>query len=77
MIFGPHVENIMDVARLVVERGAGVQVRTPDEFRETVRRIVADARLRERMGKKGLAFLKEHQGAVGRTMKIVGALYKG
>jgi 3-deoxy-D-manno-octulosonic-acid transferase len=76
VIFGPHIENIMDVAQLVVERGAGIQVRTPDDLREAVRCIIADTRFRARMGEQGIAFLHEHQGAVERTMRIVGALYQ-
>jgi 3-deoxy-D-manno-octulosonic-acid transferase len=77
VIFGPHMENISDVAHLVVERGAGIQVRTPDELREALRRLIVDAPFRKRMGERGMAFLQEHQGALERTMRIVEALYKG
>jgi 3-deoxy-D-manno-octulosonic-acid transferase len=77
VIVGPHVENIRDVAELVVERGAGMQVRTPDEFKEAVRRLITDPLFRKGMGDRGLAFLREHQGAVEKTMKIIGAFYKG
>jgi 3-deoxy-D-manno-octulosonic-acid transferase len=77
VIFGPHIENIRDVAHIVVERGAGMQVMTPDELREAVRRIIADVRLGERMGEQGLAILHEHKGAVEKTIRIVGGLYKG
>jgi 3-deoxy-D-manno-octulosonic-acid transferase len=77
VIFGPHVENIRDVARLVVEREAGIQVQTPDEFREAVKRLLIDSRLREGMGRRGLAFIREQQGAVEKTMKIIKAWYKG
>lgn len=77
VIFGPHMENISDVAQLVLERGAGIQVRNGDELREAARRLIADPSLRERLGKRGLAFLQEHRGALERTVRIVGALYKG
>ncbi|OGP54755.1 MAG: hypothetical protein A2Y65_08650 [Deltaproteobacteria bacterium RBG_13_52_11] len=77
VIFGPHMENISDVAQLVVEKGAGMQVRTPDELRDGLRSIIVDASFRERMGERGIAFLQEHQGALERTMRIVGELYKG
>jgi len=77
VIFGPHVENIRDVARLVVDREAGMQAKTPDEFREAVQRLLIDSRLREQMGRRGLAFIREQQGAVEKTMKIIKASYKG
>jgi 3-deoxy-D-manno-octulosonic-acid transferase len=77
VIFGPHVESIRDVARLAVEWGAGIQVQTPDEFEEAVRRLLHDSRLREGMGRRGLAFVRNQQGAVEKTMKVIKAWYKG
>jgi 3-deoxy-D-manno-octulosonic-acid transferase len=60
-----------------VERGAGIQVSTPDELREVVERLVADPSLRKEMGVKGLALLQEHQGALERTLKIVKEFFTG
>jgi 3-deoxy-D-manno-octulosonic-acid transferase len=77
VIFGPHMENVSDIAQLVVERGAGVQVSTPDELREVLGRLIADPSLRKEMGLKGLALLQEHQGALERTMKIVREFFTG
>jgi 3-deoxy-D-manno-octulosonic-acid transferase len=77
VLFGPHMENVRAVVQLVVEQGAGIQVRTADELREGVRSILVDSSLRERMGERGRALLQEHQGALKNIMRIVGALYKG
>jgi 3-deoxy-D-manno-octulosonic-acid transferase len=77
VIFGPHVETIRDVAQLVVEHGAGLQVRTPDELKGAFKKLIADSSLRAQMGKKGRSFLQEQQGALERTMKIVEGVYQG
>jgi 3-deoxy-D-manno-octulosonic-acid transferase len=77
VIFGPHVETIKDVAQLVVEHGAGMQVKTPDELKEAFRKLITDSSLRAQMGKKSSAFLQEQQGALERTMKIVRGIYQG
>jgi 3-deoxy-D-manno-octulosonic-acid transferase len=77
VIFGPHVETIRDVAQLVVEHGAGMQVKTPDELKEAFRKLITDSSLRAQMGKKSSAFLQEQQGALERTMKIVRGIYQG
>lgn len=77
VIFGPHMENVSDIAQLVVKKGAGVQVSTPDELREVLVRLIADSSLRKEMGLKGLALLQEHQGALERTMKIVKEFFTG
>ena len=76
VIFGPHMENVSEVAQLVVERGAGVQVSTPDELREVVERLIADPSHGRKMGEKGLALIQEHQGALERTLKIVKEFFK-
>ena len=77
VIFGPHVETIKDVAQLVVEHGAGMQVKTPDELKGAFKKLITDSSLRVQMGKKGSAFLQKQQGALERTMKIVRGIYKG
>ena len=76
VIFGPHMENFIEIARLVVERGAGIQVRTPEELAKAVRRLIMNPSLSKEMGKKGLALLREHQGALESTMKIVKEFFK-
>jgi 3-deoxy-D-manno-octulosonic-acid transferase len=77
VIFGPHMENFMEIARLVVEREAGIQVRTRDELAAALRRLIAHPALGKEMGKKGLALLQEQQGALENTLKIVKELFKG
>ena len=77
VIFGPHMENFSEIARLVVERGAGIQVRTPHELKEALGKVIADHSLSKKMGDKGLSLLTEHQGALERTLKIVKAFFKG
>ena len=77
VIFGPHMENVREIAQLVVEKGAGIQVSTPDELREAARRLIADPALRKEMGVKSLDLLHEQQGALERTMKIIKELFSG
>lgn len=77
VIFGPHMENFSEIAQFVVEKGAGIQAKTPDELREALRRLIADPSLNKEMGKRGLALLQEHQGAMERTIKIVKEFFKG
>jgi 3-deoxy-D-manno-octulosonic-acid transferase len=71
VIFGPHMENFVEIARIVVERGVGIQVKTPHELAEAVRRLVMNPALNREMGEKGLALLREHQGALEKTVTII------
>lgn len=76
VIFGPHMENFTEIARLVVERGAGIQVRTPEELAKALRRLIVNPSLSKEMGEKGLALLQEQQGALEKTVKIVQRFFK-
>jgi 3-deoxy-D-manno-octulosonic-acid transferase len=76
VIFGPHMENFRTIAQGVVERGAGIQVRTPEELKDTLGKIIADPSLSHTMGEKGLSLLKEQQGALEKTVKIVKEIFK-
>lgn len=76
VIFGPHMENVSEIARLAVENGAGIQVGTPDELKEVLGKVIADPSLSTKMGDKGLALLKEQQGALEKTLKIVKEFFK-
>ncbi|RLB04561.1 MAG: 3-deoxy-D-manno-octulosonic acid transferase, partial [Deltaproteobacteria bacterium] len=70
VVFGPHMENFAEVAQLVIEKGAGVQVRTPDELKEVLRGLLDDPHRRQEMGQRGISLLREHQGALERTVEI-------
>jgi len=76
VIFGPHMDNFRAIAQRVVERGAGMQVRTPDELKDALGKVIADPSLSKKMGEKGLALIQEQQGALERTLKIVKEFYK-
>ncbi|MBW2038884.1 MAG: 3-deoxy-D-manno-octulosonic acid transferase [Deltaproteobacteria bacterium] len=77
VVFGPHMENFSEIAKLVLEKGAGIQVRTPEELKEVLKRLLDNPHLRQEMGERGLSLLQGHQGALERTMEIVGGLVKG
>ena len=71
VVFGPHMEEFREIAQLVVERGAGIQASTPAGLKEVMGRLIADPALRREMGTKGLALIREKQGALERTLQIV------
>lgn len=77
VLFGPHMENFSEAAQLVLERGAGIQVRTPEELKEVLRRLLDDHNLRGEMGERGLSLLQGYQGALGRTIEIVEGFLNG
>jgi 3-deoxy-D-manno-octulosonic-acid transferase len=77
VVFGPHMENFSAIAQLVLEHGAGVQVKTPKDLKEILRRLLTGPHLREEMGKKGFDLLQKNQGALEKTLDIVEKCLKG
>ncbi|MGR9072462.1 MAG: lipid IV(A) 3-deoxy-D-manno-octulosonic acid transferase [Gammaproteobacteria bacterium] len=70
VMFGPHMHNFKDIARGVLEAGAGVQCMDEGEIIGRFAELMADLDKRKSLGEMGRAFVKRNQGALGR----VGAL---
>lgn len=77
VVFGPHMENFSEIAHLVLEKGAGVQVRTSGELKKVLKGLLDNPHLRQEMGERGLSLLQGHQGALEKTLEIVSSLVKG
>lgn len=76
VIFGPHMFNFLEISRMTLERGAGVQVAGTDELAETVERLLHDANLRFRIGEAGRRMVEENRGSLARTMEVLGPLLR-
>ena len=50
VIFGPHMENFRDIARLFLDGGAAIQVRDAAELGRTVSKLLSDTVLAAQLG---------------------------
>ncbi len=71
VIFGPHMFNFQEIADMVIEKGAGVQVMNTRELTEVTVRFVNDPVLRDQYGSHGKDFVDENKGALSRILKII------
>ncbi|MEA3291412.1 MAG: 3-deoxy-D-manno-octulosonic acid transferase, partial [Pseudomonadota bacterium] len=71
VLFGPHMFNFKQIAEMVVEQGAGVQVLDAGELEEVVNRFLHDAELRDRYGGAGLALIDQNRGALERIYVLL------
>jgi 3-deoxy-D-manno-octulosonic-acid transferase len=69
VIFGPHMENFRDSARIVTESGGGVMVRDFDELKGWIERLLSDDGLRISMGILAKDSVLKSQGATERTLE--------
>jgi len=74
VLFGPHMGNFADMARLFLEHQAGVQVREAGMLAEEILRLLREPNLAGRMGESGRAIVGTHRGAGRRTVDLLEAL---
>ena len=68
VIFGPHMDNFADEARLFVERHAGRQVKDDAALEAAVSDLLTHPELAESMGREGRALMDEMAGMADRYL---------
>ncbi len=70
-VFGPHVWNFKDAAKRLVEIGGAVMVPDAPALEAELAKLIADADLRERMGRAARELVRRQQGATERTLNVI------
>jgi len=70
-VFGPHMENFQDIARLFLEAEACIQVRDAKELTETVLKLFGDRAAARRLGERGKRVLGDQAGATARVLEQI------
>jgi 3-deoxy-D-manno-octulosonic-acid transferase len=71
VLFGPHMENFRDIARLFLDAKACLQVRDGNELATSVLRLFADPTAARELGERGKQILAQHAGATGRVLEQI------
>ncbi|MBK5275001.1 MAG: 3-deoxy-D-manno-octulosonic acid transferase [Desulfuromonadales bacterium] len=71
-LFGPYMSNFREIAELVLQYGAGVQVDSSEGLTESCRTLISSAELRRVLGLNGLKLMRDNGGATERHMEIIG-----
>ncbi len=74
VVFGPHTWNFRDVVDRLVGAGGAVQVADAAELESAVRRVLADAGERRRLGSAAREFVLRQQGATEQTVALLDEL---
>jgi len=73
-IFGPHTYNFDESVRFLLGAQAAAVVKDSHELQETVRKLLGDARMRERMGANAVAAVLRQKGAVDKHVEEIGRI---
>jgi 3-deoxy-D-manno-octulosonic-acid transferase len=67
IVFGPHMENFRDMAKLFLHAEAAVQIHNPEEFAQAACRLENSAEGAS-LGARARRLLEQNSGATGRTL---------
>jgi 3-deoxy-D-manno-octulosonic-acid transferase len=71
VLFGPHMQNFSDIARIFLDAGAALQVRDEAELESALRDLLASRERCEELSRKARAVVAENRGAASRTVSAI------
>ncbi len=71
VLFGPHMGNFAEMARLFREQGAGLEVQDAASLAAAALRLLGDPAEARRMGEAGRRIVATHRGAAERTVALL------
>jgi len=71
ILFGPSVFNFEQIAQLLVEKDAAIQVGDADDLMKTISNLLLDDTEREKLGGNAKNLFEKNRGAVDRLMKLI------
>lgn len=70
VLTGPHYFNSREIAQLLLERGAALQVADAQELAAVLRRLLDDPQERRRIGAAGKQIVESNRGSVARLLAL-------
>jgi 3-deoxy-D-manno-octulosonic-acid transferase len=74
VLFGRHMEDFQEIAQLLLETGGAKQVQDTGALGHALTVLLDEPNQRHRMGQRALSVLRNHRGAVDRSLSYLGLL---
>jgi 3-deoxy-D-manno-octulosonic-acid transferase len=74
IVFGPHMENFLEIAEAFVTNGAGVQLPGDEELEDAFVSLMGDPVRRARLGAAARALVEANRGAKEKSVTVLAAL---
>jgi 3-deoxy-D-manno-octulosonic-acid transferase len=71
VLFGPHVDNFKEEAKILVESGGGIQVENQDGLQRELTDLLSDDEKRKRLGQQAREAIQRKTGVAKRTMDLI------
>ncbi len=70
IVFGPHMENFRDMARLFIEENAAIQIQNAAQLAPAIEQLLVHPERASAFGNNAHAILLEHKGATDRVLQF-------
>ncbi|UCC95990.1 MAG: hypothetical protein JSW40_04370 [Candidatus Omnitrophota bacterium] len=70
-VFGPSMDNFKDAEEAVLEKGAGIQVRNPQELKDMLFRLIQDKALRDNLRSRCLEVFEQERRGLEKNLEII------
>jgi 3-deoxy-D-manno-octulosonic-acid transferase len=70
-VFGPHMENFRDIARLCLDANAAVQIKNSEQLGPTISKLLSNPKHAEELGRNALAIVQQNAGATERALELL------
>jgi 3-deoxy-D-manno-octulosonic-acid transferase len=74
ILFGPHMHNFHQIGSALLEAGGALQMQTAETLGEHVSTLLQQPERCQAMGEAAYQVLRDNQGAIGRTVELIGPL---
>lgn len=71
VLFGRHMENFTEIARILIEQGAALQVNDPHTLAQAALGLLASPEQCREIGRRAYCAIQENSGAVTRCMQVL------
>jgi 3-deoxy-D-manno-octulosonic-acid transferase len=71
IVFGPHMENFRDIARLFLEARAAVQIQSPAELAPAITDLLSNASKASELGRNAHHIVQQNSGATDRVLRFL------
>lgn len=77
VLFGPHVDNFLEISRILKENGGGIQVQDEAELAAKIMALLDHPQRLRELGQKASQAVIAHQGAVAKHLQLISELLEG
>jgi 3-deoxy-D-manno-octulosonic-acid transferase len=74
VVFGKHMNNFEEEARVLIESGGGIKLNSSDDLHNTLNYLLANNGERKRLGEKARGTVVDNRGAVDKTIELINRL---